>query len=77
MQIIAIRQSTSTNKNTEEMKRLANANHELAQVVAELTHHTQRDSTLMRYLAEITMVFLPLTAISVSKFVLPTPRTHH
>lgn len=48
------------------MKRLADSNHETSREVAELGRQSREDAIYMRYLAEITMVFLPLTAVSVS-----------
>jgi hypothetical protein len=53
------------------MRQLAVANSISSGEVTELTRLTKEDSILMRYLAEITMFFLPVTAMSVSPTGLP------
>jgi hypothetical protein len=65
MNVVAFRQGSSLNTNTETMRWLAETSHATSREITQLTYETRRDSILMRNLAEVTMIFLPLTAISV------------
>jgi hypothetical protein len=47
------------------MKRLGDVNHETNREITELGRQNRRDAISMKYLGEITMIFLPLTAVSV------------
>jgi hypothetical protein len=63
--VVAVRNSVSLNANMEHMKRLADINHETSHEITELGRLSRQDAISMKYLAEIIMIFLPLTAVSV------------
>jgi hypothetical protein len=66
LNVVAFQTNISLDSHTEHMKRLADSYHETGREVAELGRQSREDAIYMRYLAELTMVFLPLTAVSVS-----------
>jgi hypothetical protein len=66
LNVVAFQTNISLDSHTEHMKRLADSNHETSREVAELGRQSREDAIYMRYLAELTMAFLPLTAVSVS-----------
>jgi len=62
---VAFQQGSSLNANTETMRRLAETNYATSREITQFTCEIQCGSILMRHLADITMIFLPLTAIPV------------
>lgn len=61
-----LHKQNSTDAAVQHIKHLANLNYESSKENAELIRESHHDAILMKYLAEITLVFLPLTAVSVS-----------
>lgn len=66
LSFMAQRDSASQAKNTAQMATLARATEVSGREINEMTRRMELDAKNMRFLAEITAFFLPLTAIAVS-----------
>ena len=62
--VTALRDSRVLNHNTEEMTLMARATEKSGIEVATMTQRMENDARLMKFLAEVTAFFLPITAIA-------------
>lgn len=63
--MIALRDSRTLSHNTEEMTLMARATEKSGAEVQAMTDRMEKDARLMKFLAEITAFFLPITAVAV------------
>lgn len=65
MTYVELRDSKALAHNTEEMTAMARATEKSSTKMETMTQEMKKDARLMKFLAEITAIFLPLTAIAV------------
>jgi hypothetical protein len=65
LQFASFQRHNSVEAAVTHIKQLADLNQEATRDLSELTRESRHDAVLMKFLAMITVVFLPITAVSV------------